>query len=148
MEKNFIKIHSTKDIITIASIIVLGVLLAVLPIGGATNVTGYIVIICGILFIPFIKNGYKDAWEGKHYNRKEFYFANNMKNELIAAVTNNPQAIEVKENEKGNTLRLILFYSKETGRAFMQLEEYVPYKYEPRTEVCEHEISQIEKLIG
>lgn len=147
MEKNFIKVRSTKDITTVASLVIIGLILALLPIGGAANVTGYIVIATGLLFIPILKSGYKDAWEGKRYTKKEFYFANNKLAELVAAVTNAPENIAVDSNEKGNTIRLELFYSKETGRAFMQLQEYVPYKYEPRTDVIEYKLSQIENLI-
>ncbi len=147
MENNFIKIHSTKDIIIITILIIIGILLVVLPIGGATNVTGYILTAIGLLLIPFCKNGYKDAWEGMRYTKKEFYFANNSKSELIASVTNNPQNINITEKDKGNTLRLVIFYSHESGRAFLQVEEYVPYKYEPCTEVIEHKVSQIGNLI-
>ncbi|MBQ8565627.1 MAG: hypothetical protein IJ442_07360 [Bacteroidaceae bacterium] len=147
MEKNFVKVHSTKDITIVASLVIIGLLLALLPIGGATNVTGYIVIATGLLLIPVLKSGYKDAWEGKRYTKKEFFYANDKKNELIAAITNAPENITVEKNEKSNTLRLELYYSKETGRAFMQLQEYVPYKYEPRTDVVEHEVSKIAHLI-
>lgn len=147
MEKNFVKVHSTKDITIVASLVIIGLLLALLPIGGATNVTGYIVIATGLLLIPVLKSGYKDAWEGKRYTKKEFFYATGKKNELIAAITNAPENITVEKNEKSNTLRLELYYSKETDRAFMQLQEYVPYKYEPRTDVVEHEVSKIAHLI-
>ncbi len=147
MENNFIKIHSTKDIIIISILIIIGILLAILPIGGAINVTGYILIVIGALLIPFYKNGYKDAWEGKSYIKKEYYFANNRKAELIASVIDHPQNINIEEQDKGNTLRLIVFYSKESGRAFLQLQEYIPYKYEPCTDVVEHKVSQIGNLI-
>lgn len=147
MEKNFVKVHSTKDITIVASLVIIGLLLALLPIGGATNVTGYIVIATGLLLIPVLKSGYKDAWEGKRYTKKEFFYATGKKNELIAAITNAPENITIEKNEKSNTLRLELYYSKETGRAFMQLQEYVPYKYEPRTDVVEHEVSKIAHLI-
>ncbi len=147
MEKNFVKVHSTKDITIVASLVIIGLLLALLPIGGATNVTGYIVIATGLLLIPVLKSGYKDAWEGKRYTKKEFFYATGKKNELIAAITNAPENITVEKNEKSNILRLELYYSKETGRAFMQLQEYVPYKYEPRTDVVEHEVSKIAHLI-
>lgn len=147
MEKNFVKVHSTKDITIVASLVIIGLLLALLPIGGATNVTGYIVIATGLLLIPVLKSGYKDAWEGKRYTKKEFFYATGKKNELIAAITNAPENITVEKNEKSNILCLELYYSKETGRAFMQLQEYVPYKYEPRTDVVEHEVSKIAHLI-
>ena len=60
MEKNFVKVQSTKDIIISISLIVIGAALALLPLGGATNVTGICVAITGVILLFLLKNGYKE----------------------------------------------------------------------------------------
>ena len=48
---------------------------------------------------------------------------------------------------EGNGLRLDIYYAKSSGMAYMQLFEYIPYKYEACTAVYEYERSKISKLI-
>ena len=53
----------------------------------------------------------------------------------------------LSEEDKGNAIRLDVYYSKASGKAYLQLFEYVPYKYEPCTKVYEYEIAKVGKLI-
>ena len=48
---------------------------------------------------------------------------------------------------KGNAVRLDVYYSKASGKAYLQLFEYIPYKYEPCSKIYEHEIIKVGKLI-
>lgn len=147
MEKNFVKVQSSKDIILSISLIILGVALAVLPLGGAVNVTGICVAITGLILIFLLKNGYKDSSTGERYAKKELYYHISMKNELIAHVTQKPEAIEAGTDESNNALRLVIYYSEKSGKAYLQLFEYVPYKYEARTDMMEYDLAQVHKLI-
>lgn len=147
MEKNFVKVQSSRDIIISIALIVLGIALAVLPLGGATNVTGICVAITGLILIFLLKNGYKDSSTGERYIKKELYYHISMKNELIAQVANNPEAAEAGTDESNNALRLVIYYSEKSGKAYLQLFEYVPYKYEARTDMIEYNLAQVNKLI-
>lgn len=147
MEKYFDKVKSTNDFIIIAVLIVAGLVFVVAPLGDAMRVIGYILIASGIIIAPFIKSGYKDESDGKRYSKKEIYFPNKVRNELIDAVTTNPENINLSEVDKGNAMRLDIFYSRTTGKAYLQLFEYVPYKYVSRTEVIECDLSLINKLL-
>lgn len=147
MEKNFVKVQSSRDIIISISLIVLGIALAVLPLGGATNVTGICVAITGLILIFLLKNGYKDSSTGERYAKKEQYYHINKKNELIAQVAQNPQSLEAGTDESNNALRLVIYYSEKSGKAYLQLFEYVPYKYEARTDMIEYNLAQVNKLI-
>ena len=138
MEKNFVKVQSSKDIIISISLIVIGAALALLPLGGATNVTGICVAITGVILLLLLKNGYKDSATGERYV---------MKNELTSQIAQNPEAIEAGTDESNNALRLVVYYSEKSGKAYMQLFEYVPYKYEARTDMMEHSLAQVNKLI-
>ena len=41
-----------------------------------------------------------------------------------------------------------MFYSKDTKKAYLQLFEYVPYKYEPCSRQYEHELENVRSLIA
>ena len=71
-----------------------------------------------------------------------------MKNEISNAMTTKPESINLSEEDKGNGVRLDIYYSKATGKAYLQLFEYIPYKYEPCTAVFEHDLSSVSKLIS
>ena len=147
MEKNFVKVQSSKDIIISISLIALGVALAVLPLGGATNVTGVCVAITGLILLFLLKNGYKDSSTGERYSKKELYYHISMKNELITQVTQKPDFMEPGCDESNNALRLVIYYSEKSGKAYLQLFEYVPYKYEARTDVIEYNLAQVAQLL-
>ena len=147
MEKNFVKVQSSKDIITSISLIILGAALALLPLGGATNVTGICVAITGLILVFTLKNGYKESESGERFVKKEHYYPENMKAELQSAVAANPNTIAQGSGDKGNAIRLKIFYNRQSGKAFVQLFEYVPYKYQPCTDMMEYNLSQIENLI-
>ena len=53
----------------------------------------------------------------------------------------------MQEEDKGNGLRLDLFYNRHTGKAYLQVFEYIPYRYEPATEFFEQPVSKIGKLL-
>ena len=66
---------------------------------------------------------------------------------ISAAITSKPETIDLSEEDKGNAIRLDVYYSKSSCKAYLQVFEYVPYKYEPCSKVYEHPLSSVEKLI-
>ena len=66
---------------------------------------------------------------------------------ICSVLESKPESIDLSEEDKGNAVKLDVYYSKAIGKAYLQLFEYVPYKYEPCSQMYEHHISRIEKLI-
>ena len=66
---------------------------------------------------------------------------------LSESIASKPSSISLAEEDKGNAVRLDVFYSQKSGKAYVQLFEYIPYKYEPCTRQFEYEISETGKLI-
>jgi hypothetical protein len=66
---------------------------------------------------------------------------------ISAVIASKPESIDLTEEDKGNAIRLDVYYSKSSGKAYLQLFEYVPYKYEPCSKVHGHPLSKVEKLI-
>lgn len=147
MEKTFIKVRSVKDIVIFTSLIVLGSVLIALPTGASINITGFFLIFAGIVLALVMKTGYKDTETGERYQKKEHYFQQAMNAPISVALESRPESIDLGEAEKGNAVKLDIYYNKASGKAYLQLFEYVPYKYEPCSRMYEHDVVKIEKLI-
>ena len=147
MEKEFIRVRSVKDIVIFVSLIALGSVLVALPTGTAVNITGFFMIFAGLILSLVMKSGYKDAEKGDCYNKKEHYFQQAYNAALSSAISKKPESVDLSEEDKGNALRLDVYYNKASGKAYLQLFEYIPYKYVPCSEMLEYGIDRVETLI-
>lgn len=147
MEKTFIRVRSVKDITVFSSLIILGSILIALPTGAAVNITGFFMIFAGLILAFVLKSAYKDTETGLKYMKKEHYFKQAMNMPISSALASKPDSIDMAEAEKGNAVKLDVYYSKTSGKAYLQLFEYVPYRYEPCSKVYEHELNSVGKLI-
>ena len=147
MEKEFIRVRSIKDIVIFTTLIVLGSVLVALPTGASINITGFFLIFAGLILLLVLKTGYKDIQTGQMYCKKEHYFQQAVNAAVSAAIASKPESIDLSEADKGNAVRLDVYYGKKSGKAYLQLFEYIPYKYEPCSKMYEYEISRVEKLI-
>ena len=66
---------------------------------------------------------------------------------ISSALASKPESIDLAEANKGNAVKLDIYYSKTTGKAYLQLFEYVPYKYEPCSKIYEYETARVGKLL-
>jgi hypothetical protein len=94
-----------------------------------------------------MKTGHKDPSTGETFMKKELYFQQTQHAAIMSAIAAKPESVDMREAEKGNSLKLDIYYRKPSGKAYLQLFEYVPYKYEPCSKVYEHELCKVEKLI-
>ena len=70
-----------------------------------------------------------------------------MKSSILSALALSPRSIDLTQEGKGNTLILKMYYSKVSGKAYLQLFEFIPYQYEPCSEMYEYEIDKIANLL-
>lgn len=147
MEKTFIRVHSAKDIVISVSLIIVGSILIALPTGAGINIAGFFMIFGGIILALVLRTGYKDSDTGKTYLKKEHYFQQAMRAEIASTLKSKPEEIDLSQADKGNAVKLDIYYSKTHGNAYIQLFEYIPYKYEPCSEMYEHQLYRIERLI-
>lgn len=146
MEKTFERVRSIKDIVTFVSLVVLGSILIALPTSASINITGFFLIFAGLILALVLKTGYKDENGGK-YQKKERFFQQAMNAEICSAIASKPNSINLSEEDKGNAVRLDIYSCKSSGKAYIQLFEYVPYRYEPCSKIYEYEISEVSNLI-
>lgn len=147
MEKTFIRVRSIKDITIFVSLALVGTILTALPIGDAANIAGFFIIVAAGILAFVLKSAYKDIDTNEKYLKKERYFQQTMHAAISSAIASNPDSVDLSEEDKGNALRLDIYYSKASGKAYLQLFEYIPYTYQPCTRVHECEISKASKLI-
>lgn len=147
MEQRFIKIRSTKNIITFASFILAGILLVLLPNNIGANMGGYTLIVIGIILALILKSDYCDKRSLKRYYKHQLYFGVAQKSELQSAIASNPHTINLSEQNAGQTLRLDIYFSPQANRASMQLFEYVPHEYCPCSEIHDYDLAEIKQLI-
>ena len=147
MEKTFTRVHSIKDIVIFISLLILGGILVAVPTGDAVNITGFFLVFAGAILALVLKTGYKDVETNEKYIKKERYFQQTMHAAIADAIASKPDSIDLSQENKGNALKLDIYYSKATGKAYIQLFEYVPYTYQPCSKMYEYEISKVGKLI-
>ena len=66
---------------------------------------------------------------------------------ISTAIANKPESVDLSQEDKGNAIRLDVYYSAYANKAYVQLFEYIPYRYEPCSKMYEYEISRVAKLI-
>ena len=147
MEKEFVRVRSIKDITIFTLLIIIGSVLVTLPTGAGINIVGFFMIFAGMILAFVLRTGYKDTETGEKYQKKEHYFQQAMNSVISAAIATKPESVDLSEEEKGNAVKLDVYYSKASGKAYLQLFEYIPYKYEPCSRMYEHHIERVEKLI-
>lgn len=147
MNKEFIRVRSVKDIILSTILAASGCILICLPTSTSINILGFFLIITGILMFFIMKTAYKDTETGARYNKKERFFSQEQREQILKAISSKPDSANISEEDKGNSIRLDIYHSSSTGKAYIQLFEYVPYKYEPCSAIYEHELKNTEKLI-
>lgn len=147
MEKTFIRVRSVKDIVISASLIILGSGLVALPTGAGVNIAGFFMILAGIILAFVLRSGYKDTETGEKFLFKEYYFQQAMNTAISSALESRPDSIDLNEANKGNALKLDIYYSRRCSKAYLQLFEYIPYKYEPCSKMYEYETERVEKLL-
>ena len=149
MEKKFIRVRSTKDVVLSSLITLAGVVLFILDFSIGIRILGFFMILIGLLLFFTLKSSYKDEDTGIKYHKKERYFEGCRRDELSSAISrkNSKCKVDLSEENKGNTLRLDIYYNKQAGKAYMQIFEYVPYRYEPYSNLYEHEVVNITELI-
>ncbi len=146
MEKNFIRVRSIKDIVISTVLTVGGCVLVVLPTATSVNVLGFFMIFTGILLFFILRSAYKEEQTGVKYCKTERYFAQASRAEIMEKLSSAPNSINLSEEDKGNAVRLDIYHSKESGKAYLQVLEYIPYKYEPCSQMVEHELNSISKI--
>ena len=147
MEKTFVRVRSVKDIVIFVSLALVGIILTILPAGEAASIAGFFIIFAAAILAFVLKSAYKDIETNEKYLKKERYFQQAMHATILSAIAASPDSIDLSEEDKGNAVKLDIYYSKSSNKAYLQMFEYIPYTYQPCSKMHEYEISKVAKLI-
>ena len=147
MKKNFIRVRQLKDIVIFFLLIIIGCLMTSVTEIIGVNVVGFVIIISGFVYAFVLRDVYKDVDTGEKYLRKELLFKQEMKYAILSVIGSAPETIKISEEGKGQVVRLEIYYGKSSGKAYLQLFEYVPHQYKPCSEIYEYETNKLEKLL-
>lgn len=147
MNEKFIKVSSLSSKIISLLTVIAGCILMAVPFGTVAALAGVLLFITGIVLVFVLKGCYKYINTGEVFQKKELYFDESRREQLADAVKNAPEKIDIVNVGNGDALRLDVYYSRKHGKAFIQLFRYVPYQYEPCSEMTECQYSKIEKIM-
>lgn len=147
MEKKFIRVRSVGDITATILLIISGCTLMILPTDASVNITGFILFFAGIVLALFLKSGYKDMDTGERYCKKEHFFKQAMNADICKSIAQDPESIDLTEEDMGNSVRLDIYFNKAVKKAYIQLYEYIPYTYKACSRMYEYHIDKVTKLI-
>lgn len=148
MEMEFYRVRSVRDLIITIILIVCGCLLLCIPSSASINLLGFFLIFTGFILAFVLRTGYKDSKNGETYLKIEKYFAQSQKSEIVATIEKNPSKLNLCHENKGNGIRLDIYYSAKNGKAYVQLFEYIPYSYEACTDIHEYDLHTMQKFLA
>ena len=102
----------------------------------------------GSLFLCLLKSVYRKEGTKEIYKKRKLQFRREILQTIREAVLSDPNQIDMTKEGMGWTVKLNIYYNRKTDKGYIQLYEYIPYNYEPRTQMLEYRIGQIEKLLN
>lgn len=142
MEIKLKKVHTVKDLVISAIVLVAGIGLYFLHAG-----LGITIIVCGLLLLIFYKAGYKREGEDIVLHKEALDVSHSCRDSLKGFLEGKDVEPEVNTNINGGVIRLEVYYNADAAIAYAQLFDFSNYTYEPATEIVELRGPRAEKLI-
>lgn len=146
MNKEFAKVRTMTDKMISSLVLISGILLIVLPTAASVKTMGCFVIAVGILLLVILKTGWQDTETKERYGKKNLHFPKKDKAEILSALENHIDDIDMLDEGKGEGLRMDIYYNKH--KAFINLSEFVPYNYEPISPTFEYPADRVRSLLN
>lgn len=143
MEIQFKKVHTAKDLIISAFVVIAGVGLYFVNAG-----LGGVIGVCGILMLVFYKDCYKRDGEDIRLKKKALDVSHSCRESLKSFLAGKDVEPEVDTKALGGVIRLEVYYNVDASIAYAQLFDFSNYTYEPATEIVELRGPKADKLIS
>ena len=148
MKPHFYRVRSVKDIVISVTLIIAGIALMSYPSEIGITILGMFLFLIGSLFLYLFKSVYKKEGTKEIYHKRELQFRREILQTIQDAVLSDPNQIDMTKEGMGWTVKLNIYFSREADKGYIQLYEYIPYNYEPCTQILEYRINQIDKLLN
>ncbi len=143
MEIKLKKVHTVKDLVISAIVLVAGIGLYFVNAG-----LGVTIAACGLLLLVFYKAGYKREGEDVVLRKAALDVSHSCRDSLKGFLEGKDVEPEVNTNINGGVIRLEVYYNADAAIAYAQLFDFSNYTYEPATEIVELRGPKAEKLIS
>lgn len=131
MNKEFVRVRSTRDILISSVMTVLGIVLIAIPSSVSVNIFGTVLAVPGVLMLLFFKTGYKDVNTGLVYKRKIKYYSATAKNDILSSLNGNVSSFDWTETPGGSAVMVDVYEGCKSDKVYVRVSEFVPYNYEP-----------------
>ncbi|MGM9762766.1 MAG: hypothetical protein ACI3ZQ_01940 [Candidatus Cryptobacteroides sp.] len=148
MNKEFTRVRTNIDLIVSILMTAAGITLVLLPTPDSVNIAGCLMILTGIILSVFLRTGHKDTETGETYSKKILYFPQSCKSRILSGLEHDVKNLDLSEQDKGNGLKMDVYFNKKSNKAFIRMFEYVPYRYEPASGTFGFRADEISKLVG
>lgn len=148
MKINIVRTRGVRDYLISLILFLGGCVLVALPSSDSVNITGFFLIITGMILVVMLNTSYKEEHCGARFRKKEIYFPCSCREEIYKCLNGRCEEIPKEKSDKGNGLRLDVYYNRKKNVAYMQMLEYVPYKYIPVTDLVKTDTEKVRKLIN
>lgn len=131
MNKEFVRVRSTRDILISSVMTVLGIILIAIPSSVSVNIFGTVLAVPGILMLLFLKTGYKDVNTGLVYKRKIKYYSATAKNDILSSLNGKVSSFDWTVTPGGSAVMVDVYEGSKSDKVYVRVSEFVPYNYEP-----------------
>lgn len=131
MNKEFVRVRSTRDILISSVMTVLGIVLIAIPSSVSVNIFGTVLAVPGILMLLFLKTGYKNVDTGLVYKRKIKYYSATAKNDILSSLNGKVSSFDWTETPGGSAVMVDVYMGCKSDKVYVRVSEFVPYSYEP-----------------
>lgn len=129
MNKEFTRTRSARDLVLSIVLVLAGLACILVPSSIAISILGCFITIIGIVLLSVLKTLRKDE-TGACFKIKHKYYPKAGKKEILAALDSDPAARDWTEpGTAEESLRLDIYYSKETNTVYVHCFEFIPYEY-------------------
>ena len=143
MEINFKKVHTVKDLVISAIVLLAGIGLFFVHKG-----LGITLALCGLAMLFLYKAGYKKDGQDIVLQKKSEDLCKSCRQSILDYLNGKDVTPQIKKGDEGGSVRLDIYYNAAAEIAYAQLFDFRNYAYEPETEVIELHSPKADKLIS
>ncbi len=143
MEINFKKVHTVKDLVISAIVLLAGIGLFFVHKG-----LGITLALCGLAMLFLYKAGYKKDGQDIVLQKKSEDLCKSCKPSIVDFLNGKDVVPQVRKGNEGGSVRLDVYFNAAAGIAYAQLFDFCDYTYEAGTDIVELHSPNADKLIS
>jgi len=129
MDKNFSRTRSTRDIMVSAGLVIAGIAIVAVPSAVSVNILGAFLCFVGLVTFFMLKSARVDKETGIKYKRIVKYFPSEKKDDIINALSSDPQKFNWSEKDDSEGIMVDIYYNLKVNKVYAHCFKYIPYEY-------------------